>query len=347
MHDILNEVDTWLAQGKRLALATVIQTWYSSPRKAGARMAITAEGQIAGSVSGGCVEGAVIEAAMQALKTHTPQLLHFGVSDENAWEVGLSCGGVVDVFVCELHDDFFPILHQALDEQQPAAVIQVVRAPAALLGSEMMVYGDGRTWNSLGDELDATIISAARSALQKAQPQRVEIPVPGGEPIEVFIDTLLPPHTLIMVGGVQITIALVEMARLLGYRTVVVDPRRTFGTVERFPNADQLIQSWPDEALEQVGLTSTTAVATLSHDQKLDDPALLAALPSPAFYVGALGSSRTQAKRRQRLLEAGLDERLMDRLHTPIGLALGADNPEEIALSIMAQITAIRRGREL
>ena len=195
MHDILSEVDAWLAQGKRLVMATVIQTWYSSPRAAGARMAITAEGQIAGSVSGGCVEGAVIDAAMQVFKTHTPRLLHFGVSDENAWEVGLSCGGSIDVFVCEIHPDFYTILHQALDGQQPAAAIQVVRAPAGLLGEEIMVYKDGPAWGRLGGELDQAIISAARSALQKGQPQRAEIPVPGGESIEVFIDTLLPSYT--------------------------------------------------------------------------------------------------------------------------------------------------------
>lgn len=348
MHDIQSEVDTWLAQGKRVVIATVIQTWYSSPRVTGARMAITADGQIAGSVSGGCVEGAVVEVAMQVLKTHIPQLVHFGVSDESAWEIGLSCGGSIDVFVCELHPDFYKILRQALDGQQPVATVQVVRAPVGLLGEEIMVYDDGHAWISLGSELDQAIISAALSALRKGQPQRVEIPVPRrGDSIEVFIDTFQPPYTLVMVGGVQITIALAEIARLLGYRTIVVDPRRIFGTVERFPYVDRLIQSWPDEALAQVGLTSTTAVATLSHDPKLDDPALLAALPSTAFYVGALGSSRTQAKRRQRLLEGGLDESLMARLHTPIGLSIGAQNPEEIALAIMAQITAVRRGREM
>jgi xanthine dehydrogenase accessory factor len=186
-------------------------------------------------------------------------------------------------------------------------------------------------------------VAAAREVLAAGQPKQVSLPHANTE-VELFVDVLLPSPTLIAVGGVHIAIALAALARTLGYRTIIVDPRRTFGSEPRFPHVDQLIQEWPDDALKQIGLTRSTAVAMLTHDPKLDDPGLLMALPSPAFYVGALGSSKTQAKRRQRLLEAGLTEAQLARLHGPIGLDIGAQTPEEIALAVMAQIVAARNG---
>jgi xanthine dehydrogenase accessory factor len=190
----------------------------------------------------------------------------------------------------------------------------------------------------LGGELDGPALELARAALAEGQSRRGEL-APG---VQAFVEVVLPPPTLIVIGGVHITIALVALAKTLGYYTIVVDPRKAFGSEERFPHVDQLVQAWPDEALADIPLTRGTAVAMLTHDPKLDDPALKLALPSAAFYVGALGSRTTQAKRRQRLLAEGLPAETVDRLHGPIGLDLDAGTPEEIALAIMAEIVAVK-----
>jgi xanthine dehydrogenase accessory factor len=338
MRDILSDLDRWRTDNKSIALATVIQTWGSSPRGAGAKMALTPDGKITGSVSGGCVEGAVFEAGVETLKTNHPQLLHFGVADETAWEVGLACGGSIDVFVKPLDADFFDALHTVLVEEYQAVVVTVVRGPSETLGCELLIRDDGNVTGSRGEAWEQKAINHAREALSQGISQRVQL----DDSTEIFLEVILPPPTLIAVGGVHITIALVSLAKTLGYRTIVVDPRKAFGNAERFPHVDQLIQAWPDEAFEQVRPTRSTAIAMLTHDPKLDDPALKIALPGPAFYVGALGSRTTQSKRRKRLLEDGLSEAQLDRLRGPIGLEIEAHTPEEIALSIMAEIVATR-----
>ena len=338
MRDILPDLDKWQAENQSVALATVVQTWGSSPRRAGAKMALTPEGKITGSESGGCVEGAVYEIGVDALKAKRPQLVHFGVADETAWEVGLACGGSIDIFVKPLDLKFFDRLRSILMEEKPAVLAMVIRGPEALLGREMLVEENGNVTGSFGAELDAQAIALAEETLSAGESRRAQL----NEDTEVFLEAILPPPTLIAVGGVHITIALMSLAKTLGYRTVVVDPRSAFGNQERFPNVDRLIQRWPDEAFQEIPLTRSTAVAMLTHDPKLDDPALKVALPSPAFYVGALGSKTTQAKRRQRLLEDGLTEEQLGRLHGPIGLEIGAGTPEEIAMSIMAEVVAAR-----
>ena len=336
MRDILPDLDHWRAENQAIALATVIQTWGSAPRRAGAKMALTQDGKITGSVSGGCVEGAVFEAGVDVLKSNHPQLLHFGVADETAWEVGLACGGSIDIFVEPLDTAFFNALRAVLQEEHPAVVVTVVRGPQELLGRQILVRDDGNVTGTLHDELDKQAVDLARETLSQGASRRSML----NEDVEVFLEVLLPPPTLIAVGGVHITVALMALAKTLGYRTVVVDPRSAFGNEERFPNVDQLIQLWPDEAFQQVPITRSTALAMLTHDPKLDDPALKIALASPAFYIGALGSRTTQAKRRQRLLEEGLTESQLARLYGPIGLEIGAGTPEEIAMSIMAEIVA-------
>jgi xanthine dehydrogenase accessory factor len=336
MRDILSDLSNWRAENQPTALATVIQTWGSSPRRAGAKMALTPDGKITGSVSGGCVEGAVFETGVEVLKLNRPQLLHFGVADETAWEVGLACGGSIDIFVKPLDTEFFDALRAVLVEEQPAAVISVVRGPEELLGCEMLIREDGSITGSLHVDLDTRAVDLARDSLTQGESRRVML----NEDAEVFVEVVLPPPTLIAVGGVHITIALMALAKTLGYRTIVVDPRTAFGNEERFPNVDRLIQLWPEEAFQQIPITRSTAIAMLTHDPKLDDPALKIALPGPAFYIGALGSKTTQAKRRQRLLEDGLTKQELDRLHGPIGLDIGAGTPEEIAMSIMAEIVA-------
>ncbi len=346
MRDVLLDIDRWLAQDKRVALATVIETWGSAPRSAGAKMALTPEDEISGSVSGGCVEGAVFDTGVEVLQAGAPRLLHFGVADETAWEVGLACGGSIEVFVKALDPAFYQAVRTALLAERPFVTATVVRGPADQMGRELMLDEEGKTVGALGSELEAAVLPLARAALAEGQSGRQAVTV-GAETVEIFLEVSLPSPTLVIVGGVHIAIALAALAKTLGYRAVVVDPRRAFGTEARFPHVDQLIQAWPDDALTQIGLTRSTAVAMLTHDPKLDDPALKLALPSPAFYVGALGSQKTQAKRRQRLLAEGLTEAQLARLHGPIGLDLGGRSPEEVALAIMAEIVAARHGRPL
>jgi xanthine dehydrogenase accessory factor len=280
------------------------------------------------------------------LASGKPQLLHFGVADDTAWEVGLACGGTIEVFVEPLKDEWFDRLRESLVEEQPVASATVVSGPDSLLGHKLVATGDDQPQGEIGGGADEQAAAVLRDALASGRSGRVPLTLPGGEPAEVFVEVNLPSPTLIMVGGVHIAIALASLAKALGYRTVVVDPRKSFGSETRFPHVDQLIQAWPDEALTQVGLNRSTAVAMLTHDPKLDDPGLQVALPSPAFYVGALGSQKTQARRRERLLEAGLTEAQLDRLHGPIGLDLGARTPEEVALSVMAEVVAAKNGRD-
>ena len=341
MRDILSDLDQWGASGnKSIALATVIQTWGSSPRRAGAKMAITPDGKITGSVSGGCVEGAVFDSGVEVLKTNRPQLLHFGVADETAWEVGLACGGSIDIFVQPLDPDMFKRLRSVILEERPAAEIRVVRGPDELLGKELLLRDDGSVTGTINDEINPRALDVAKESLGTGKSRRAML----NEDVEIFAEVILPPPTLIAVGGVHITIALMALAKTIEYRTVVIDPRSAFGNEARFPNIDQLIALWPQEAFQEIPITRSTAIAMLTHDPKLDDPALKIALASDAFYVGALGSRTTQAKRRQRLLDEGLSEAQLDRLHGPIGLELGAGTPAEIAMSIMAEIVAVRNG---
>jgi xanthine dehydrogenase accessory factor len=338
IRDILPDIDTWRAENKSIALATIVQTWGSSPRRAGAKMALTPDGNITGSVSGGCVEGAVVDTGIDVLKSNRPQLLHFGVADETAWEVGLACGGSIDIFVKPLDVEIFRPLRYLLLDEKSAVLVTVIRGPDEILGREMLVTEDGTVTGTIRDEVNEQVKDLARETLAGGESRRAML----NEDVEVFVEMISPPPTLVAVGGVHITVALMALAKTLGYRTVVVDPRSAFGNETRFPHVDQLIQAWPQEAFQQIPINRSTAVAMLTHDPKLDDPALKVALPSPAFYVGALGSRTTQAKRRQRLLEDGLTEEQLDRLHGPIGLDIGAGTPEEIAISIMAEIVAAR-----
>jgi len=339
MRDILADLIHWRDEGKSIALATVIQTWGSSPRKAGSKMALTLDGNITGSVSGGCVENAVIEAGMESLNSNRPQLLHFGVPDETAWDVGLACGGSIDVFVNPLNENIFGSLRSILTDDKPAVLATVINCENELLGRETLLDGNGEVIGSIGNEWDEKVFSVMENALAKGVSQRVSL----NKSTEIFIEVIMPPLTLIMVGGAHISIALSELAKTLGYRTIVIDPRKVWGSEGRFPNVDRLIQSWIPDAFEQIVITSATAITMLTHDPKLDDPALKIALNSPAFYVGALGSKKTNAKRHERLLKDGMAEFQLSHLHAPIGLDIGAQTPEEIAVAIMAEVVEAHR----
>jgi xanthine dehydrogenase accessory factor len=342
MRDILSDIDDWFVNHEKIGIATVVQTWGSSPRGVGARMAFTTNGKMAGSVSGGCVEGAVYEAGQETLRTGRPQFLHFGVSDDTAWNVGLACGGQVDIFVSQLEEDAYHLLRQKLLAGKTFASVTIVRGPEALMGLEMQISDERRLPGSVPPGLDDVILEKAYQILRGGRSQVVGMRTAQDDELDVFVEVVQPLPTLVMVGGVHIAIALAELARTMGFRTVIVDPRRAFGSAERFPRVSQLIQSWPQDAFEKIDLNERTAVAMLTHDPKIDDPALQIVLSSPVFYIGALGSATTQAKRRSRLLEAGISEDQLSRIHGPIGLKLGGQSPQEIALSIIAEIVAVQ-----
>jgi xanthine dehydrogenase accessory factor len=342
MRDILSDVNEWLDSGEQVALATVIQTWGSSPRGVGAKMALTPGGKITGSVSGGCVEGAVYETGIRVLQTGRPQLLHFGVADETAWEVGLACGGQIDVFVEPLDRAFFEARRGQLLAEHPHAVATIIQGSEDLLGREVLLTQDAKVVEASANGLGEDVLAKARQAQAQGHSGRFALRTEDAPPLEVFVEVIAPAPTLIIVGGVHIAVALTTIAKALGYRTVVIDPRRSFGSPERFPHVDELIQAWPQEAFAKIHLNEKTAVAMLTHDPKIDDPALQIVLDSPAFYVGALGSQKTQANRRRRLLESGLTPQQLDRLHGPIGLEIGSQTPEEIALAVMAEIVAVK-----
>ncbi len=349
MKDILGEIDRWRQKAEQVALATVVETWGSAPRREGATMALTGSGLIAGSVSGGCVEGAVLTSGLEVLESGKPELLMFGVADEIAWGVGLACGGSLEVFVEPLDTAHYEYLRALILDERPAASVTVIRGPQMLLGRKLSFGMDPaeEPLGSLSPGLDEAAVGAARRALADGVSRRVLLDADPADRqrLESFVQVFQPSPQLIIVGGVHIAIAMVAFAKTLGYRTIVVDPRRAFGSQARFPDIDQLIQAWPEEAFARLELNASTAVVMLTHDPKIDDPALRLALPSRAFYVGALGSRSTQAKRRERLRQAGLKEAVIDRLHGPIGLDLGGQSPEEIALAVMAQVVAARSGQ--
>jgi len=341
MKEVLSDIDRWQTEGDApIALATVIETWGSAPRKVGAKMAVRPDGAMVGSVSGGCVEGAVVEAAHEALADGQPQLLEFGVADETAWEVGLACGGHIKVWVEPLDTAVYPFIQQLITNEQAGACVTILTGPDELVGRKMAFDVNGRSVGNLGVK---ALEEAARAAVQQtSHSRRVELTVDSGQltvdRLAAFVDVYRPAPTLVMVGGVHIAVALTNIAKTLGYRTIVVDPRRAFGSQARFPHVDKLIQAWPEQAFSKIEVTRDTAVALLTHDPKIDDPALHVVLNSQAFYIGALGSRKTHAKRKQRLSDHGFDAATIDRIHAPIGLDIGADNPEEIALSVMAEI---------
>jgi xanthine dehydrogenase accessory factor len=347
--EILTDVDKWLKAGRSVALATVVRTWGSAPRQPGSKMAVNDLGEMSGSVSAGCVEAAVVDEALRVLKEGRPRRLRYGVADETAWEVGLTCGGEIDIFVEALSgssatgEGGLRTLEAMRETGGPSVRAVVIDGPAELLGKSARIRSDGVV---SGDSLagkQRSIVPAAHAAMAHGIAETASFDL-DGSPMEILLDPLVPPPTLVIVGGVHIAMALCRLAHAVGYRVVVVDPREVFASTQRFPEADVIERSWPDEGLLRVGLTSATAVAALSHDPKLDDPALLVALRSQAFYVGALGSLRTNEQRRSRLLAAGLTEEELDRLHAPIGLNLGRGDPEAIALGILAEVVAARAG---
>jgi xanthine dehydrogenase accessory factor len=349
MQEVINEIEAWRREGKPIAIATNVMRDGASLRPLGAKMAMTTSQEIAGSVTGGCVEGAVYEEAQDVIKTGQPKLLHFGViNGQNPWDVGLTCGSSLDVLV-ESFDapawaEIYPALKKCLEQNQLAAVATVIAGPG--IGNKMLLWPDGRALGSLGDDaLNAQAEPWMREQMDAQQISWTSFQV-ADETVEVFVDVFVPKGRVIVIGAVHVARPLVTLAKSLGYYTVVIDPRTAFATRERFPVscADELITEWPANALAKLHPDEGTYIAALSHDEKLDNPALVVALASPARYVGVLGTRRNLGKRHAVLRELGATDEQLGRLRAPIGLNLGAISPEEIALSILAEMTSARHG---
>jgi xanthine dehydrogenase accessory factor len=341
MKDLISDYQRFAAAGEPFGRAVVTSVWGSAPRPEGSSMLASRTGAIAGSVSGGCVESATASEIVEAIARGTPKLVTYGVSHERAWEVGLACGGTIRVLV-------EPSVRPEVLDAARGAGAQVVATviEGSHLGSSVRVFEDGRIEGTPPDGLllDA-LREAALAALRRERSTTLELQADGG-PVSVFLEVFPREPRLVIFGGVHVAVELVRLAKPLGYRTIVADGREAFLTRERFPTADELILAWPEEAFQRIGLDPSCYVCILSHDPKFDEPALKLALRSPATYVGAIGSRKTQAERREWLRAEGLTPEQIGRLHGPIGLDLGGRQPAETALAILAEMTAVRYGGE-
>jgi xanthine dehydrogenase accessory factor len=355
MKELLDTLSTWQGEGIDAGRAVVVRTFGSAPRPEGAVLLHASDGRIAGSVSGGCVEGAAAEQIEHAWSTGKARVIRYGISDEQAWDVGLACGGTIDVLV-------EPTVPSAAVEAATeslgagghgAAVVTPlpVDSPPADSGphepgegaapeAKLVVHEEGRLDGSLGDAaLDGALVEAGLEALRRGLSRTVEL---GGR--SLFIEVFPVRPRLVVVGAVEVARTLVRLARELGFETVVIDGRASFATRERFPDADRLIVGWPDEVADDIGLGPNDAVAVLTHDVKFDEPAIVESLRRGARYVGAVGSRKTQSDRRQRLRDAGVSEEELAGLRGPVGLDLGGRQPAETALAILAEVIAERYG---
>ncbi len=339
MLDILDTINRWLAEEQPVALATVVKTWGSAPRRVGSKMAVTVGAAMIGSVSGGCVEGAVVEEAVAGLRDRRPRLLKFGVADDMAWEVGLTCGGSIEVFVEPLDSLWWEALADLAKKDRFGATVTVMTG--AHIGAKVLLDGASdvlyRTPN-----LDDELLAAMKSVAAESRASGITMI---GE-TRVMVDMQVERPHLILIGGVHVAIPLCAMAAQVGFRVSIVDPRAAFASAERFPDVANISHSYPDRALPQLGLDRSAYLAVLTHDPKIDDKALITALPAKIPYVGVLSSGRTHRQRVARLREAGLSDELIAQIRTPIGIDIGASTPEEIAVCILAEIIAVRNGMQ-
>jgi xanthine dehydrogenase accessory factor len=339
MRDLLPDYERLSATGRPVGRAVVTSVWGSAPRPEGACLLATADGALAGSVSGGCVESATAMEVGEAIARGSPKLVTFGVTDERAWEVGLACGGTIRVFVEP------SVRAEVLDAARGAGGVVVGTViEGDGVGSGFILRDGVIHHDALPAGVDrATVLAGARNALQREASTTVELAGRTGTS-KIFLEVFPRRPTLVIFGGVHIAAALVPLAKSLGYRTVVADGREAFLSRERFRDADELVLAWPEEAFAKVGLDAATYVCVLSHDPKFDEPALEIALRSPAAYIGAIGSRKTQAGRREQLKAAGFSDGDLARVRGPIGLDLGGRQPAETALAILAEMTAVRYG---
>ncbi|MGY3339501.1 xanthine dehydrogenase accessory factor [Streptomyces filamentosus] len=349
MLDIAEELHRWVEQGRDFAVATVVAVGGSAPRQPGAALAVDSEGTAIGSVSGGCVEGAVYELCQAALADGEVVVERFGYSDEDAFAVGLTCGGIIDILVTPVRGGVFPAALAAAVSGEAAALARVVSGPGELLGRALLVRPDGSYEGGLGGhpELDRTAAAEARALLEAGRTGTVEMGEDGsrcGQPLTLLVESSVPAPRMIVFGAIDFASALVRVGKFLGYHVTVCDARPVFATARRFPEADEVVVEWPHRYLESTEVDARTVLCVLTHDAKFDVPLLRAALRLPVAYVGAMGSRRTHEDRNARLREVGVTELELARLRSPIGLDLGARTPEETALSIAAEIVADRRG---
>jgi xanthine dehydrogenase accessory factor len=354
MQELLDTLAGWSAEGAGVGRAVVVRTFGSAPRPEGAVLLVTDDGRIAGSVSGGCVEGAAAEEIWAARKDGRERVIRYGISDEQAWDVGLACGGTIDVLISpgvpaaaieaaretsEGRGDGRAIVTPLPVDAPPAVFGAHQPGAGSLPATPLVVHDDGRLEGSLGTaDADAALVAAATDALAHGVSRTIEV---AGR--QLFVESYPVRPRLVVVGAVEVARTLVRIAKELGYETVVIDGRAAFATEARFPDVDRLIVGWPDEVADEIGLGPADAVAVLTHDVKFDEPAIVAALARGCRYVGAVGSRKTQADRRARLLDAGVSPDHLARLRGPIGLDLGGRLPAETALAIMAEVVAERR----
>jgi xanthine dehydrogenase accessory factor len=331
--DTLKTIEQWRGEGHRVAVSQVVRTYRSAPRPVGSIFAVSSHGKMAGSVSGGCVEGAIYGEAQElfAEAAPGPKLLHYGISDELAGDVGLACGGELWVSLAEVADR--PALRRG-------AIVTAVTGPQA--GGRLVVDVDaGTTETDLRGAIRDAAASAAAEAVEREESASVDL----GDEGLLFVESVHPAHRLVIVGAVDTAEEVCKLARQLGWRSVVIDPRAKFATAERLPSADVIIGRWPQDAYPEIDLEREDSVIVLTHDPKVDDPAIEAALRAQVSYVGALGSRRTQGLRNERMLALGLDAADVDRIYGPVGLDIGAHTPAETAVSIVGEVIAHRSGR--
>lgn len=348
MDEVLAPLRSWTEDGAEAGLATLVSVRRSAPRRPGARFAVSGRGDLAGSVSSGCVEGDLHEHLQRILEgAEEPRVVHYGITDEMAMEVGLACGGEIDVLVgpFDPDDPVWEVLEERVEARAPTML--VTGLSEGLRTRTLLVPLEGDRVGTLGDEaLDRVAGEAIRPLFDTGGTDVLELEDPEtGEVREVFAEAYLPPPRLAVVGATPVARALTRFAKDLGYEVVVVDPRTAFAREESFPEADRIVNEWPDEGLRSVDIDRYLNVVVLAHDRKLDVPALAEALRAGCLYVGQIGGGRTQRIRREALAEEGFDEETIARVRGPVGLDIGAVTPEEIALSIAAEMVAVRRGK--
>jgi xanthine dehydrogenase accessory factor len=354
VRDVLDDLIGWWQAGQTVGMGTVVATWRSAPRPAGASMLVGPDGTAVGSVSGGCVEGAVYEEAKDAVASGQPLLRRYGVSDDDAFAVGLTCGGILDVFVEAVSRESFPELGElalSVGRHEPVAVVTVVKGADDRLGRRLVLWPD-RASGSLGpSRLDEAVAADARGMLAAGRTGILHFGHDGerrGDDLELFVNSFAPPARMVVFGAIDFAAAVARVGAFLGYRVTVCDARPVFATPKRFPDAHEVIVEWPHRYLQAEAdagrIDERTVLCVLTHDPKFDVPLLEVALRLPVAYVGAMGSRRTHEDRLARLEEAGLSKEEIARLSSPIGLDLGARTPEETAVSVAAEIIAGRWG---
>src|SRR3954470_5717790 len=349
MRDVLREVGKWYDEGETFGLATVVNTFRSAPRPAGAAMAVSGDGEVVGSVSGGCVEGAVYELAQEVMESGQAVVQRYGVSDDDAFAVGLTCGGILDVLVEPISRATFPLFGEvvaSIERHEPVAIATVTEGPGEI-GARRIVWPD-RSEGSLGlDRLDEAVDDDARGMLAQGTTGIRRYGRHGERRLDelaVFVHSFAPPPRMLVFGAIDFAAAVARVGKFLGYHVIVCDARPVFATTKRFPDADEVVVKWPHDYLSTAQVDERTVICVLTHDPKFDVPLLEVALRTPAAYVGAMGSRRTHQDRLARLREAGLTEEEVGRLRSPIGLDLGARTPEETAVSIATEIIGLRWG---